>query len=108
MKECRYKGLYVYNTLEVDPAASLYTQRADIETFNSGAGPQQKTFTYNNTTKTESGNASKFAFGYSLGFNGDNVYAGLSFVENNSTFDTGSVLVSPNLSSHRIFIGFRF
>ena len=77
-------------------------------TFILGRGIQQKSYTYDSLTENKTQNTDKSALGYSLGYNGDSVYFGMSYVQDNNSFDVGTVRVRPLLNSSRIFLGIRF
>ena len=73
-----------------------------------GRGVQTKKYEHGAVSQSENDTANKFNLGYSLGFNGESFYAGMSYVQNETEYRMGSLKVEPNLSSTRFFLGIRF
>ena len=103
------EGKFGTTSLSLGYAYSLIWKKLFLNlTVLLGRGFQTKSFKTDSSESNLSANSSKFSLGASLGYNGDNVYSGISLIQDDNVFTAGSVRISPNLNSTRLFLGIRF
>jgi hypothetical protein len=73
-----------------------------------GPGYQWRRYTVGGVDATSTVNASKFIAGLATGYNGENFFAGIGLIYNQTEYATPSVRFRSNLGSARGHLGFRF
>lgn len=73
-----------------------------------GTGSQRQSYTYDDQHKTGQSQAFRQVISGALGYNGEQFFSGATLSFNRSDYDVGSVKISPNLNSAKVYLGIRF